>query len=108
MIPPVNFCEINEKHFKSNGYEFFIECNESNQVWLFGEYSPDFDNCILLQYDWPKNKFNIRICELGNGTSGYDVETNLTILRDEILTMNSYLEKLKQIAAFHFDKIIKN
>ena len=107
MIPPVNFYEINGKHIQSNGYEFYIECNQHDQVWLFGGSAPDFDRCILLRYDWPNKKFNIKICEMGQGTTGYYIETDLRILRDEMLTMNSYLDKLKNIVAVHFNKMIK-
>jgi hypothetical protein len=106
MIPPKNFYEINGKRIQSNGNEFYIECNEFNQVWLFGDCAPDFDKCILLHYDWPNKKFSIKICDIGQGTSGYYIERNLSILRDEILTMNSYLDKLKNIVAFHFDKLL--
>jgi hypothetical protein len=107
MIPPKNFYEINGKYFQSNGHEFYIECNEFEKVWLFPACEPDFDKCILLDYDWTNKKFSIKICDLGQGTAGYYIERNLSILRDEILTMSSYTDKLKNIATFHFNKLTK-
>ena len=107
MKPPVNFFEINGKFLSANGMEFYIECNQLEEVWIFGDPAQDFNNCIRLGYDWPSNKFSIRICELGQGITGYDAETNLSILRFELLTMKDYLKSLTSIVEFHMNKLLK-
>jgi hypothetical protein len=108
MKVPVNFMSrLNGQVFTEKGFEFLVEVINDNQVWIFGGTDVDFKNCILLSYDWPKGEFDVRICQIGNGTQGYTVENNLELYRDEIISLQKYIEKLKQITCFHFDKIIK-
>lgn len=108
MNVPINFTKkLNGQVFTEKGFEFLVETHNDNEVWIFGGTDVDFKNCILLFYDWPKGEFNVRICEIGNGTQGYNVENNLKVCRDEIITLQKYIEKLKQITFNHFNKIIK-
>lgn len=107
MKIPKNFVQkLNGAIFNENGFEFVIEAH-NDCVWIFGNNSEDFKNCILLMYDWNKSLFNVRICELGKGTVGYDAETECEIFNDDIQTLEKFVNNLRCITFFHFDKIKK-
>lgn len=108
MKQPVNFFKINGQDFKSNGYDFYIECREPERLWVFPNIESDFENCILLTYDWVLEKFSIRLCQLGSGTYGFDVADNLKIVKNEMATMGSYVNKLKEITESYFKVLTKN
>lgn len=108
MKIPVNFmARLNGQVFTTKGFEFLVEVTNDNEVWIFSDNCIDFKNCILLSYDWTNGIFNVRICQIGNGTQGYTIQNNLQIFRDQIISLQRYIVELKQITFNYFNKIIK-
>lgn len=109
MKAPQNFVQrLNGATFSSNGFGFLIEVTHEDEVYIMPDTDIDFHSCILVKNHWDSEKFDVRICELGMGNSGKDVQTNSNILRQDINSVKDYLQGLTNITTFYFNQIIRN
>ncbi len=108
MRAPENFVQrLNGKTFSSNGFGFIVEITHESEVYIMADTDIDFHSCILVRNDWDSGKFDVRICELGMGSNGTDVQTNSKILKEDIRSVKDYVGGLINITTFHFNQIIK-
>lgn len=109
MKAPENFVQrLNAHTFSSNGFGFLIETTHESEVYIMPDASIDFHSCILVKNDWDSETFDVKICELGLGDWGKDIQTNSKILKEDIRSLKDYVKGLENMTAFHINKILKN
>lgn len=109
MKAPQNFVQrLNGATFSSNGFGFLIEVTHEDEVYIMADTDIDFHSCILVKNDWDSGTFDVRICELGMGSSGMNVQNNSQILKEHIRSLKDYIKELENITAYHINEILKN
>lgn len=109
MKAPENFVQrLNGATFSSNGFGFLIEVTHEDEVYIMPDVDVDFHSCILVKNNWDSGKFDVRICELGMGSIGMNVQNDVQILKEYIRSLKDYLKELENITAYHINEIIKN
>jgi hypothetical protein len=108
MKAPENFVQrLNGQTFSSNGFGFLIEVIHESEIYIMPDTEIDFKCCILVKNDWDSGTFDVRICELGMGSNGMNVQNDSKILKEDILSLKDYIKELENMTAFHINEIIK-
>lgn len=108
MKAPQNFVErLNGTTFSSNGFGFIVEITHESEVYIMADTDIDFHSCILVKNDWDSGTFDVRICELGMGSNGMNVQNDSKILKEHISSLKDYIKALENMTTFHLKEIIK-
>ena len=93
MKKPTNFSKIDREVIKVGNTAVVIDItNNGFFVFKNGDAKSDWENCVLFEMDWESEKYNIKICLIGEGTDGWYLHQGLPIPKDLIQTSELFKE----------------
>ena len=92
MKRPENFDKIDNEIIKIGIVDCRIDVSK-NGFFVFGDNK--WDNAILFEMNWDKNQYNVKICVLGEGVTGWYLHQDLPIPKSLMKTLTDFKEFVK-------------
>jgi hypothetical protein len=94
MKKPENFIKIDNEVLKIKSQSIRIDvCNSPDGFFVFqdnGGPAQTWNNAVLFEMDWANDKYNVKICVLGDGVDGWYLHSGLPIPKSLMKTVNSF------------------
>lgn len=94
MQAPGNFQKVDNEILKIKSQSIRIDVSKEG-FFVFqdnGGPAQTWNNAVLFEMDWANNKYNVKICALGEGTDGWYVHENLPIPKSYMKTLSLFKE----------------
>lgn len=92
MKQPENFYKIDNERLLIGRQKVTIDVSKDG---FFITAESGWNNVVLFEMDWEKEKYNVKICILGEGTDGWYIHKNITIPKTLMKTMDQFKEFIK-------------
>lgn len=98
MKRPENFEKIDGTTINVEGERVKIDLsNVNDNIFLFQNgHGNNWNNCILLEMDYPKNEYNIKICNIGMGDEGWYLNRECDLSVKDFQTIDTFTNWLSK------------